>query len=164
MSIKRLLLLFLFLLPTYFIYSLYSLDKHYFIYPLQYKNDIIIRSDTRGDGYFDSPRNGQRLHKGVDFFSEVGAPVLASRSGRVIEATKNNGMGLYVKVRHGKDMVTLYGHLSRIDVTAGEYVRQAEVIGAVGKTGNARYPGILPHLHFEIRKDGVHQDPLLYLE
>jgi len=73
-------------------------------------------------------------------------------------------MGNYVVIRHSLNLVSIYGHLSQIFVTKNQFVRQGGIIGSVGKTGNARHPGIQPHLHFEIKKNGIPQDPLEYLK
>jgi murein DD-endopeptidase MepM/ murein hydrolase activator NlpD len=91
-------------------------------------------------------------------------PVLASRSGIVASAKQVKGMGKYVFIRHFGGYSTLYGHLSAIKVKKNQIVRRGTVIGLVGKTGNANYRSILPHLHFEIRKNGIPQDPLFYLD
>ena len=140
-----------------------GLDKQYFICPIEYKSDILIRNDNRGDGLFASSRSGRRLHKGIDLMADVGEAVLAAKSGKVISATQNKGMGKYVIIRHRDNCITIYGHLSEILVRKNDYVRQGQLIGRVGKTGNARARDILPHLHFEIRKNGVPQDPLEYI-
>lgn len=161
---KKTLLFLLIILPFYLSASLYFLDKHSFSCPIEYKGDIVIRSDTRGDGSFAAERGGNRLHNGIDLFAEIGTPILAVRSGRVIAATHNNGMGNYIIIRHPGNIITIYGHLSRIYVSQNNFVRQGDIIGAVGKTGNANYRDIQPHLHFEVRKDGVPVDPVEYLE
>jgi len=140
-----------------------SLNKQHFICPIGYKSDIIIRNDNRGDGFFASSRSGRRIHNGVDLLADVGIPVLAAKSGKVVSATQNRGMGKYVIIRHRDNVITIYGHLSEISVRKNDFVRQGQVIGRVGKTGNARHYGIMPHLHFEIRKNGVPQDPLEYI-
>lgn len=163
-AVRRALLLFLILLPFYLLISLYYLDKRYFLCPIEYKGCIVIRNDNMGDGFFAASRSGNRLHQGVDLLAEIGTPVLAVRSGRVIAATISKGMGNYVIIKHAAGISTIYGHLSRIDARRGEFVRQGQLIGAVGKTGNANYRDMLAHLHFEIRKDNVPQDPLQYLE
>jgi murein DD-endopeptidase MepM/ murein hydrolase activator NlpD len=140
------------------------LDKHCFLCPIEYKRGIIIRSDRWGEGVFAAPRRGQRVHNGVDLFAEVGTPVLASRSGKVVIATnQEKGMGLYVVISHSGGLSTLYGHLSKILVEKNGFVRQGDVIGFVGKTGNADAPEMQPHLHFEIRNNGFLEDPLNYL-
>jgi len=151
-------------LPLFLLAGLYFLDKDYFLCPIEYKAGIVVRSDKRGSGLFGAERSGMRLHQGIDLLAPVGRHVLASRSGRVLAATRNHGMGKYVIIGHGAKMITIYGHLSEIYVSRGKFVRQGQLIGAVGKTGNANYRDIQPHLHFEVRKNGVSQDPLEYLQ
>ena len=151
-------------MPAYLSLSLYFLDKNYFLCPIEYKGDAVIRCDSRGEGFFAARRNGNRVHEGIDFFAEIGSPVLACRSGIIIAARKNRGMGNYIIIRHPGHMITVYGHLSMIYVYKNQFVRQGEVIATVGKTGNANSRAIQPHLHFEVRKDGQPRDPLEYLE
>ena len=103
------------------------------------------------------------MHQGIDLFAEVGEPVLAVRAGLVISVKNSKGMGNYIVLRHNLSLVTIYGHLSEIYVRKNQLVRQGDIIGAVGKTGNANYRSMQPHLHFEIRKNGIPQDPLEYL-
>lgn len=161
---KIILVALLFAFPFFVLGSIHSLDKSYFISPIEYKKgDIVIRSDSRGDGFFASPRSGRRAHKGIDLYASIGTPVLSVRSGIVVAATRNNGMGNYVIIKHAGNIISIYGHLQQIYVARGQRVKQGNIIGSVGKTGNARYSGIEPHLHFEIRKDGIPQDPLEYL-
>lgn len=161
---KKILLFLLLILPFYLFISIYFLDKSYFLCPIEYKGDIIIRNDSRGDGSFAANRNGGRIHEGIDLFAKIGTPVLACRSGMVIAASKSRGMGNYVIIRHPGNIITIYGHLSKVYVHRYKFVRQGEVIGSVGRTGNANHPKIYPHLHFEVRKYGIPQDPMEYLE
>jgi len=161
---KKILLFLLFIMPFYLSVSLYFLDKDYFRSPIEYKGDAVIRCDSRGEGFFAAKRNGNRAHEGIDLFAEIGSPVLACRSGIIIAARKNRGMGNFIIIRHPGNIITIYGHLSKMYVHRNGFVRQGEVIGSVGKTGNANYADIQPHLHFEVRKNGVPQDPLEYLE
>ena len=162
MTKKILLIILIFICVGIFV-GLSGMDKQYFICPISYKNDIVIRNDNRGDGLFASSRSGRRLHKGLDLLADVGTSVYAAKSGRVVSATQNKGMGKYIIIRHRSNLLTIYGHLSNCFVSKGDYVRQDQVIGSVGKTGNAKAAGMLPHLHFEIRKDGVPLDPLEYI-
>jgi len=162
--VKKTLLFLLFILPVYLSLSLYFLDKNYCLCPIEYKHDVVIRYDSRGEGFFAARRNGNRLHEGIDLFAQIGSPVLACRSGIIIAARKSKGMGNFIIIRHPGNIISIYGHLSNIYVQKNAFVRQGEVIGTVGKTGNADYPDIQPHLHFEIRKNGIPQDPLEYLE
>ncbi len=160
---KKILILLFIAISIYIPQSLGCLDKNYFAYPINYKRDMVIRSDGWGDGFFASNRSGRRLHQGIDLLANIGTPVLAARSGRVVAAKENKGMGKYVIIKHSGGFNTIYGHLSKICVANGDLVRQGQPVGQVGKTGNANYRGIQPHLHFEIRKDGVPVDPLGYL-
>jgi len=161
--IRKILLISLILVCVCVFLGLSGMDKQYFVCPIEYKNDIIIRSDHRGDGSFASNRSGRRIHKGLDLSAGVGTPVCTAKSGKVMSATQNKGMGKYIIIRHRDNIITIYGHLSNIFVRKGDYLRQGQVIGSVGKTGNARAADMLPHLHFEIRKNGVPQDPLEYI-
>ncbi|MBP7215823.1 MAG: M23 family metallopeptidase [Candidatus Omnitrophica bacterium] len=161
---KKLFFALLLFFPFLVGFGIFFLDQEYFLCPIVYKHDIIVRSDSRGNGFFGTNRNGQRTHAGVDLFGKIGTPVLASRSGWVIAAERNHGMGNFVKLRHRDNLITVYGHMSGINVQAGRYVRQGQVVGWVGKTGNANHPAMLPHLHFEVRKDGTPVDPLQYLD
>jgi murein DD-endopeptidase MepM/ murein hydrolase activator NlpD len=161
---KRALKLLLIILPLYLIPGIYFLDKSSFLCPVQYSHDIVIRNDNRGDGLFAAKRSGWRLHNGIDLYGQIGTPVLAARSGVVVSARGNKGMGNYVIIRHPGNITTIYGHLSAIYVRLGAIVRQGQAIGAIGKTGNANYRDIMPHLHLEVRKDNIPQDPLDYIE
>jgi len=161
---KKILLLLLIALPIYIAFSLYFLDKDYFLCPIEYRGGIIIRNDSMGDGHFGAARSGNRVHNGIDLLADVGTPVLASRSGKVLAARSARGMGNYILIAHPENLTTLYGHLSAIYVKEGDYVRQGDFIGRVGKTGNANYNAMLAHLHFEVKKDGLPQDPMGYLE
>jgi murein DD-endopeptidase MepM/ murein hydrolase activator NlpD len=94
-------------------------------------------------------------HTGVDLAAPVGTPVLAANSGAVIFAGWNSwGYGNTVVLAHGP-YLTLYGHMSSINVGCGQLVSVGQVIGAVGNTGNSSGP----HLHFEIRSGDTPTDP-----
>jgi murein DD-endopeptidase MepM/ murein hydrolase activator NlpD len=96
------------------------------------------------------------LHHGVDVAAPEGTRVLAMKNGRVEFAGTRGGYGQTVIISHGRNVRTLYAHLSRIDVRAGQRVRGGDVIGAVGRTGNATGP----HLHFEVQRWGRVEDPV----
>ena len=120
---------------------------------------LVVRSDGKGSGEFGAPRSGRRRHHGVDLEAPIGTPVRAIRSGVVVETGTHRGLGRYVEVEHGRELRSLYGHLQAIDVQVGQRVRQAQLIGTVGKTGNARSPIIKPHLHIEILRGDTPVDP-----
>ena len=152
-------------LPYYLNRELSYLDKAYFFCPIEYKQDtIIIRHDSYGSGDFMAERSGPRKHNGIDLQAKIGEPVFAVRGGKVIEARFHRGMGNYVELLHPSGHTTIYGHLSKIAAREGRVVRQGDKIGEVGKTGNANYRSIIPHLHFEIRRGNVPLDPMEFLE
>ena len=161
---KKFSVLLLILVPLYLGFAVSSLDKYFFVNPVDDNGYLVVRTDSRGDGTFASRRSGGRMHNGIDLFADIGAPVRAVRSGKVLAATSNHGMGTYVVLGHKNGLTTVYGHLYAFCVPQGATVRQGEIIGKVGKTGNANSRDILPHLHFEIRKDGIPQNPEEYLE
>jgi len=97
-----------------------------------------------------------RAHLGVDYAAPSGTPVRTVGDGVVEFAGQQNGYGNVVQVKHNNERSTLYAHLSRIDVKKGQRIEQGQRVGAVGATGWATGP----HLHFEFRVNGQHQDPL----
>lgn len=120
-------------------------------------------------GSFVWPTSGQIsqgykwYHKAVDIANSVGTSILAADSGRVTVAgwTDNTGYGNRVMIDHGNGYVTLYGHMSRVDVVVGQTVRRGDQIGLMGSTGRSTGP----HLHFEIRAAGsALQNPLNFLK
>ena len=98
-----------------------------------------------------------RAHLGVDYGAPIGTPVRTVGDGTVDFSGVQNGYGNVVQIRHAGDRLTVYAHLSRIDVRNGQHVEQGQRVGAVGATGWATGP----HLHFEFRVHGQHQDPLI---
>ncbi len=100
-------------------------------------------------------------HKGVDIGAAKGTKIKAAASGTVVTSSTgyNGGYGNYMVISHGNGVETAYGHCSALYVKPGQKVSQGEVIGAVGNTGRS-YGN---HLHFEIRVNGVAQNPQNYL-
>lgn len=96
------------------------------------------------------------IHPGVDIAAPEGTPVRAMKPGTVVFAGTMSGYGLTVIVEHGTGLRTLYAHLSALDVQAGQILRGRDVIGRVGRTGNATGS----HLHFEVRQRGHAVDPV----
>jgi murein DD-endopeptidase MepM/ murein hydrolase activator NlpD len=110
---------------------------------------------------------GGRMHEGVDLASALGTPVLAAASGTVTAAEGGHGgYGNLVTVKHADGFESRYAHLQRIAVTRGAVVGAGQVIGysggAKGAPGAGNSSG--PHLHFEIRRHGIPQDPLTYIQ
>ena len=136
---------------------------------IQYKGGVMIWPVGVNGTYITSPF-GNRLHpiqgvykyhSGIDIGNAgYGAPVLAAADGVVTYAGVMSGYGNCVMINHGSGIVTLYGHGQTIYATLGQTVKQGDVIMAVGSTGNSTGP----HLHFEVRKDGVATSPIPFLK
>lgn len=100
------------------------------------------------------------LHTGLDIACGFGQPIRAAEAGRVSKVSyQNYGYGYHVIIDHGSGKQTLYGHMSRIYVSAGQQIEKAEVIGLEGSTGQSTGS----HLHFEVRINGSRLNPLNYI-
>lgn len=100
--------------------------------------------------------NRIRPHKGTDYAAPKGTPILATADGTVTESTRRGGNGKYVKIRHNGTYSTQYLHMSKQKVKRGQFVRQGDVIGWVGMTGNTSGP----HVCYRFWKNGRQVDPL----
>ncbi len=130
-----------------------------YICPIKYSNRYI-------SSYF-GWRNlwgKKNYHGGVDIAGGgiYGQPIYAARSGKVIRTDnyETTTYGKYFIIDHGDGYITLYAHCSKLAVVEGQYVKQGQIVAYVGETG--RTSG--PHLHFEVRKDNVRQNPLNYIK
>lgn len=101
----------------------------------------------------------RRRHNGVDLAAPRGTPVYATADGRVGQAEWFGSYGNYVRIEHGGDLHTRYGHLSSYTVTAGDYVHKGDLIGYIGSTGRSTGP----HLHYEVRIGEESVNPLPYM-
>lgn len=102
---------------------------------------------------------GYSGHTGIDIGGAVGTAIYAYQSGTVTFAGWGNGYGLYVKIAHGNGTTTYYAHCSELFVTAGQQVSEGQMIAKIGMTGYTTGP----HLHFEIRFNGVPVNPYPYI-
>ncbi len=121
-----------------------------------------VDSDARasGFGWRSDPFTGQTaMHEGIDFMAEVGTPILAAGAGIVRNVERHPEYGNLVEIDHGDGLVTRYAHASQVFVKAGELVRSSQRIAAVGSTGRSTGS----HLHFEVRINGVAQNPARFL-
>jgi len=134
-------------------------NREAFVSPLDQAR-LTIRRDGRGDGRYGAPRSGRRRHQGIDLAARMGDPVRAVRSGWVAVARYQRGYGNFVVIRHSPVLTTTYAHLKTLHVREGRRVHQGDAIGTVGKTGNAGYAAVRPHLHFEVRRSRVPVDPV----
>lgn len=101
-----------------------------------------------------------RMHCGMDIGAASGSPILAALDGVISYAGWEQGYGNTITIKHADNVVTLYGHCSNINVVLGQSVNKGDIIGAVGSTGNSTGP----HLHFEVRVNGVAVNPTSYLK
>ena len=116
---------------------------------------------SRGYGYKIDPFSGERaFHSGIDLACNTGTPVLAPADGKVEYAGWKEGLGILVKIDHGRGYATIFGHLSRNLARTGDKVHRGDLIGEVGSTGHSTGP----HLHYEVWKDGKAQNPLQYIQ
>ena len=127
-------------------------------------------SATKGiSAYFHDPSYPYRHlfeHSGIDLPVNVGTPVVAAGPGYVAWTKQGTGYGNYVMIIHTNGIATLYAHLSKILVEPEQFITRGQVVGLSG--GKPGMPGAGlstgPHLHFEVRKDGIPTNPLDYLE
>jgi murein DD-endopeptidase MepM/ murein hydrolase activator NlpD len=124
-------------------------------------------ADIRGDigpykpgGRFGPTDGVWRPHKGIDLSGRRGDPIYAAGDGFIYFAGWTSGYGNNIIVEHGYGYRTLYGHLSKISVTKGQFVKRGEQIGDMGSTGRSSGN----HLHYEVRYRGATVDPMSYIQ
>lgn len=117
-----------------------------------------LRQMASGFGYRSDPFTKiRKFHAGMDFSARTGTPIYATGDGVVVTAdNKASGYGNHIVIRHGFGYETLYGHMSKYKVRAGQKVKRGDVIGYVGSTGRSE----APHLHYEVHKNGEVVNPL----
>ena len=129
-----------------------------------YRRDVTPSQWPTDGGFISSPFGGRPnpfsgygrdWHPGIDIAVDYGTPVYASAAGYVQQAGWYGGYGKYIRLGHDFGYETAYGHMSRLAVSAGSFVKKGEVIGYVGSTGYSTGP----HLHFEILKYGEQVNP-----
>lgn len=121
--------------------------------PLPREIPFEIRMDSYGNGYFGTNRSGGRRHNGIDLSGPISTDVLAAKSGLVTLTDTDKGAGNYIVIWHWPNLKSYCMHLCEIKVKKWQLVRQGQVIGKVGKTGNANCKGMKPHLH--VRRGGA---------
>ncbi len=115
---------------------------------------------TSGFGYRNSPFTGQReIHKGLDIATRLNQSVRATADGVVTFAGRKGSLGKIILIEHGYGYSTRYGHNARLVVKVGDRVKRNQVIAYVGNTGRSTGP----HLHYELRINGVSVNPFNYL-
>ena len=117
-----------------------------------------LKQMASGFGYRSDPFTKiRKFHKGMDFSAKSGTPIYATGDGIVKKAdAKVSGFGNHIEINHGYGYMTLYAHLSKYKVRAGQKVKRGDIIGYVGSTGRSE----APHLHYEVHKNGEVVNPL----
>jgi murein DD-endopeptidase MepM/ murein hydrolase activator NlpD len=100
------------------------------------------------------------FHSGVDFAASTGTPVTASKAGTVVYSGWKGSLGYCIIIDHGNGVQTLYGHNSRLIASVGSYVTQGQTVALMGSTGRSTGP----HCHFEVRVNGISQNPWNYID
>lgn len=140
-------------IEDYFDENTNSLRRTFLTAPIKFRYRISSRYNlNRRIAYYGYKR---RPHKGTDFAAAIGTPIIATANGTVIESTRKGGNGKYVKIRHNSTYSTQYLHMKNRNVKVGQYVKQGDVIGWVGMTGNTGGP----HVCYRFWKNGVQVDP-----
>ena len=112
-------------------------------------------------GYRDHPVDGEyKFHNGVDIGGQEGDAIGAFADGTVDYIGKNDTHGLYLQLDHGNGIKSFYAHCSKLCVSKGQLVAAGEKVAEVGSTGVATGP----HLHLELKWNGLHLDPSYYVE
>lgn len=111
-----------------------------------------------GYGWRSDPfTKARKMHWGMDFTAPRGTPIYASGDGKITRADNNaSGFGKHIRIDHGYGYLTIYAHLSKYNVRAGQQVKRGDLIGFVGSTGRSE----APHLHYEVWKDGNKINPI----
>lgn len=111
-------------------------------------------------GYRVNPVTGAyAMHSGLDLGADYGEPIYAALDGTVVKAKSSSDYGNFIALDHGDGLVTLYAHCSQLLVDVDEHVSKGQIIARAGSTGRSTGP----HLHFEVRVQGVRIDPSYYL-
>ncbi|MDD4602183.1 MAG: M23 family metallopeptidase [Bacteroidales bacterium] len=102
----------------------------------------------------------RKFHEGMDFSASVGTEIYATGNGTIITAGRDNegGYGNEITIDHGYNYKTVYAHLSRVFVKPGQKILRGQIIGYVGNTGKSTSP----HLHYEVRKNGIPLNPIYF--
>lgn len=117
-----------------------------------------LKRMASGFGYRTDPfTKARKMHQGMDFTAPTGSPIFATGDGVIAKADNTaSGFGNHIVIQHGFGYETLYAHLSRYNVRAGQRVKRGDIIGFVGSTGRSQ----APHCHYEVHKNGKVVNPI----
>jgi len=108
---------------------------------------------------FDPFGRGRAIHEGLDFVAMAGTDIIAAAAGVVVNANYHPEFGNMVEINHGGELITRYAHMSALKVSVGDVVRRGQTVGLLGTTGRSTGP----HLHFEVRVNGIPINPDKFL-
>ncbi len=108
---------------------------------------------------FDPYTQNKEFHSGLDIAGNIGTPVVAPADGKVNFVGQQNAYGKMISIDHGMGLVTRYGHLSSVAVSAGQKIERGDLIGSMGNSGRSTGP----HLHYEVLLHGIPQNPQNYI-
>lgn len=140
-------------IPDYFDDEATNLRRQFLKMPVKFSRISSRYNLRRRIAYYG---NKVRAHKGTDFAAPIGTEIMATANGTVIESRYNRGNGNYIKIRHNGTYSTQYLHMSKRAVKVGNIVKQGDVIGYIGMTGNTAGP----HVCYRFWKNGAQVDPL----
>ena len=133
--------------------------QYYLHYPAIYPVSLNDARRTSRYGKRTDPFTGiKRFHEGDDFSGDIGVPVVATANGVVKKAKWNGSFGKYIEIDHGYGFITVYGHLSKLNVKKGDKIIRGQLIGNIGNTGRST----APHLHYEVQYKKKHKNPNKY--
>lgn len=140
-------------IPDYFDDETTNLRRQFLKMPVKFSRISSKFNLRRKIAYYG---NKIRAHKGTDYAAPVGTPIMATANGTIIESRYKGGNGNYVKIRHNSTYSTQYLHMSKRAVKVGDVVKQGDIIGYIGMTGNTAGP----HVCYRFWKNGKQVDPL----
>jgi murein DD-endopeptidase MepM/ murein hydrolase activator NlpD len=140
-------------IPEYYDDETNNLRRAFLKAPLKFSSRVSSRYNLRRR--IKHYGNRVKAHKGTDFPSPIGTPIIATANGTVIKSERKGGNGNYVKIKHNGTYATQYLHMKKRKVKVGDFVKQGDVIGWVGMTGSTSGP----HVCYRFWKNGAQVDP-----
>ena len=140
-------------IPEYYDEETNNLRRAFLKAPLRFSNRVSSHYNLKRR--IKHYGNKIRAHRGTDFPSPIGTPIIATANGTVIKSERKGGNGNYVKIKHNGTYSTQYLHMKKRKVKVGDFVKQGDVIGWIGMTGSTSGP----HVCYRFWKNGVQVDP-----
>jgi len=141
------------IVPEYYDEETTNLRRAFLKAPLKFSNRVSSRYNLRRR--IKHYGNRVRAHRGTDFPSPIGTPIISTANGTVVKSSYKRGNGNYVKIKHSNTYSTQYLHMKKRKVRVGDFVKQGDIIGWVGMTGSTSGP----HVCYRFWKNGSQVDP-----